>query len=83
MFGRAIWDKLSESNFKTFKNHEGDLCQSDYWLITWHQQTLCITINIFWQWAITNQRAGNYKTAGSYKITPLTLQHQWQSIMLL
>ena len=77
MFERAIWDKLSESNFKTFKNHEGNLCQSDYWLITWHQQTLCITINIFWQWAITNQRAGNYK------ITLLMLQHQWQSIMLL
>ena len=25
MFGRAIWKKLPECNFKIFKNHKGDL----------------------------------------------------------
>ena len=54
---------------------------SDYWLITPNQQTLFIETDIFQQWAITNQRAGNYKTVGYYKITPLMVQFQFQSIV--
>ena len=27
MFGRAIWDKSPEGNFKIFKNYDGDLSQ--------------------------------------------------------
>ena len=47
------------------KNCSNQTC--DYWLITpnhsiWWQQTLCIERNIFEQWAIANQRVGNYKT---------------------
>ena len=51
-------------------------CQNQtcgYWLITPNQQTLCMETNIFKQWAITNQWAGNYKTAG-ITITPLKVQ---------
>ena len=63
MFGRAIWDKLRESNSKFSKittviypqNRPNQTC--DYWLITPNQQTLCIETNIILQRAITNQRA--------------------------
>ena len=51
-------------------------CQNqpcNYWLITPNQQTLFIK-TIFKQWAITNQRAGNSKTAGNYGIKLLTVQ---------
>ena len=47
------------------KNCPNQTC--DYWLITSNQQPLCIETNIFYQRAVTNQRAGNYK------ITPLTV----------
>ena len=53
------------------KYHPNQTC--DY-LITPKQQTLCIETNIFNQRAITKQQAGNYKTAGNYKITLLTVQ---------
>ena len=55
------------------KNRPNQTC--DYWLITPNQQTLCIETNIFKQRAITNQQAG------SYKITPLTVRCQLQSIV--
>ena len=45
------------------------------WLIAPNQQTLSIETNIFEQRAIRNQRAGNYK------ITPLMVQCQFQSIV--
>ena len=56
---------------------------SGYWLITPNQQTLCIETNIFKQQKITNQWAGNYETAGNYKITPLTVQCWLQSTVWL
>ena len=67
----------NEDNFKTFKNHEGYLSQRslerNMWLLVNHtnQQTLCIETKLLP--AITNKRAGNYKTAGSYKIIALTV----------
>ena len=54
-----------------------------YWLITPNQQTLCIETNIFQRPEITNQWARNYKIAGNYKITPLTVQCWLQLIVWL
>ena len=54
MFGRTIWVKLPEMHFLKFskimrviypKNPLNQTC--GYWLITLHQQTLCIETNIF------------------------------------
>ena len=73
----AKWNK---GNFKVFKNHEGHLFQKSpdqtfrYWLIRSNQKRLCIETNISEQRTITNQRAGNYKTAENYKKTPSTVQ---------
>ena len=81
MFGTAIWDKVHFWKFSKIKrviypkNRPNQTC--DDWLITPNQQTLCSEANIFQQWAITNQRAGNYK------ITPLTVQYRLQSIVWL
>ena len=55
------------------KNRSKQTCY--YWLITPNQQTFYIETNIFQEWAIANQRAGNYK------ITPLMMQGQFQSIV--
>ena len=68
MFGRAIWDKLPSTFLENLKlprlneviypkNCLNQTC--DYWLITPNQQILCIENNIFQQWAIIDQRAGN------------------------
>ena len=82
MFGMAIWGKFSTITSVTYpKSCPNQTC--DYWLITLNQQTLSIETNIFWQWAITNQQADNYKTAGSYKINPLTVQCWLQSAVRL
>ena len=44
MFGKAIWDKLFECNFKIFKNHECDLSQKvpepNMWLLANHTRNL-------------------------------------------
>ena len=78
---RAI-SKLSKITSVIYpKNDLSQTC--DYWLITPNQQRFCIENNMFQQWAITNQRAGNYKAAGTYKITPLTVQCWSQSIVWL
>ena len=84
-FERAIWDKLPEC----ILNHEGDLSQKLPEPIMWllliapNQQTFCTETNIFQQRAITTHRAGYYEAAGNYKIMPLTLQCQLQSILWL
>ena len=82
MFGKAIWDKL---RYCIFENHEGDLSQKSPkpWLLVNHTKLTnsCIEVIIFSQGAITNQRMGNYKTAGNYKITPLTVQCRLPSIV--
>ena len=89
IFGRAIRNKLPEcifENFKIsnfskiasviyFKNRPNQPC--DYWFITPKQQTLCIETNIFKQWTIASQWAGNFK------ITPLTVQFRLQSLLWL
>ena len=49
MFGRVIYPQ----------NCPNQTC--DYWLILQNQQTLCTETNIFWQWEIANEQAGNYK----------------------
>ena len=81
-----IWDKLPYCIFGKFKilkfskitrliypkNHPNQEC--DYCLIAPNQKALFIETNIFQKREVTNQRAGNYKTAGNYKITPLTVQ---------
>ena len=58
----------SESNFKIFKNHEGDLSQKlrkpNMWLLVNHTKP---TNTFYWNWYIL--RAGNYKSA-SGKILP-------------
>ena len=61
------------------KNRSKQTCY--YWLITPNQQTFYIETDIFQEQAIANQRVGNYKTAGNYKITPLMIQGQFQSIV--
>ena len=53
-----------------------------YLLITPNQQTL-IETDIFQSRLITNQRAGDCKTAGNYIITPWTLQCRLKSIVWL
>ena len=64
MFGRVIWDKLPEcicTNFKIFKNHEGDLSEkcpeSNMWLLVNHIKptNTFIETNVF--------TAGNCKSA--------------------
>ena len=49
MFGRAIWDKSPEGNFKIFKNYDGDLSQEppepDMWLLVNHTKP---TNNLYW-----------------------------------
>ena len=52
------------------KNHP----TKHFWLIRSNQKRLCIETNISEQRTITNQRAGNYKTAENYKKTPSTVQ---------
>ena len=59
------------------KNRPKQTCDS--WLITTNQQTLHIGTSIFELRETRNQRDGNYKTAGNYKITPLMVQCQFQS----
>ena len=72
MFGKAIYSK----------NPPKQTC--GYWWITPNQKkTLCIETNIFKKRTITNQRESNYKSADSYKITPLTVQCRLQSMVWL
>ena len=52
------------------KNVPNQTC--GYWLITSNQQILLLKLT-FSQLAVANQQAGNYKTVGNYKVTPLTL----------
>ena len=87
---KILWlPEENEDNFKFSKitwviypkNFSNQTC--DYCLITQNQQTYCIEVNIFWQRAITNQKGGNYKATGNYKIAPLTVQCRLQSIMWL
>ena len=66
MFGRVIWDKLPESNFKIFQNHDGDLspksAKPKMWLLVNHTKP---ANTLYWnQYHFT---AGNYKSAGNYK----------------
>ena len=74
---RAILDKFSNMTRAIYPKKSPNQ-KSDYWLITSNQ--LCIEINTFWQRAITDHRAGNYKTAGNYKMTLSTVKCGLQSV---
>ena len=51
MFGKAIWDKLPEGNFKIFKNDEVDLSQK------FHKSNMWLLVTYTKQ----RKRGGNYK----------------------
>ena len=63
-----------------FKNHKGDLSQKlsepNIWLLVNHTKPTNILYwnKYFLTEGITNQQAGNYKTASNYKITQSTVQ---------
>ena len=73
MFRRAIWDKLP--NFWKFWN-----CLSKKRAISKFSKIIWV----IYPKNCSNQITGNYKTAGNYKITPLTMvKAQWWSNVLV